>query len=527
MGVGCAEGDGARAGNGLGNVTAGGESDDDGSDANACLLNNCGQDLECAGCGDGATTCNLDEGRCVQCDPDSQQDTQAGCAAGETCTQYGDCVPGGLDCPTADGLPLVECNSDADCAACDPQHQVCDTATNSCVACSDTNVDACQTIEHCQDAACVANCPATCDSDSDCGQCGGEGHEAHACNAHACAQCNSVIRCPDGLTCNEHGTCVEICGLPGQVGGVCDANADCAGCPGDATHCIKAINGGNGTCGAAASGCSDIGNGVVVLPAPFDQVTNACSNDGDCSGVGIQYNVGKLLRELTGLDAIDDANVEYPMSACASATIQVGTEPVSCGICVPCKEDDDCPALDVDEVAGDAFGPLGAIASAILLDQLFGPNDHEIHMFCQPVAAGYGSCVPCPSLLSDCAGPSTGGGSGDGGQCSHGPCTSGAALETGCSSCTEAVCDEDPYCCQTNWDGTCVGLAQDIAACDCGGGSGGGSTCAHDECSPGGPLTASCSACAAAVCDDDDFCCRTDWDRYCVGAAVAEAACSC
>ncbi|MBL4688534.1 MAG: hypothetical protein JKY37_28350 [Nannocystaceae bacterium] len=568
---------GVGTGNGQTETSDDGDPGADGPQGDACLMNNCAQDLECGGCQDGATLCDTDEGRCVQCDPENQ----IGCEAGEVCTDFGNCVPDGLGCPTADGLPTVNCNADADCAACDPQHQVCDTASNTCVACSDQDEDACHSVEHCEAGACVANCPQDCNADADCGACGGAGHEAHACNAHVCTQCNSANPCPGGLSCNAHGTCVEVCGLPGAVAGTCDADADCSGCPGDATHCVVPINGGHGTCGALATGCSDLGNGVVVLPEPFDQVTNACSDDDDCAGVGVQYNVGKLLRELTGLDSIDDANIEYPMNACAAATISVGSTSVSCGICVPCQEDNDCQDIDVDDVAGDAFGPLGAIASAILLDQLFGPNEHTIYMFCQPVAGDYGVCAPCPSLLSDCAGPAGGGGGsgecghdtcttgdpldpscgtcaqavceadnyccatewdeictdhvetycagscngGDGGACTHSGCEAGAALAGSCSDCAATVCDADPYCCQTEWDEICTGLADDSAVCDCAGG--GASGCAHDECSLGGPLISGCSACATAVCAADDYCCTTDWDQFCLDEAEGAAACAC
>ena len=60
-------------------------------------------------------------------------------------------------------------------------------------------------------------------------------------------------------------------------------------------------------------------SGVVVLPAPFDQVTNACSNDGDCAGVGVTFDVGKMLRDLTGISQIGDAPIQYPMSGLNSA----------------------------------------------------------------------------------------------------------------------------------------------------------------------------------------------------------------
>ncbi|KAJ3398966.1 Carboxypeptidase A4 [Chytriomyces hyalinus] len=41
-------------------------------------------------------------------------------------------------------------------------------------------------------------------------------------------------------------------------------------------------------------------------------------------------------------------------------------------------------------------------------------------------------------------------------------------------------------------------------------------TCAHNVCSTGVKLTTSCSACAAAVCAKDSYCCNTSWDSTCV-----------
>jgi hypothetical protein len=42
------------------------------------------------------------------------------------------------------------------------------------------------------------------------------------------------------------------------------------------------------------------------------------------------------------------------------------------------------------------------------------------------------------------------------------------------------------------------------------------STCGHDVCVMGGPLEAECSPCATAVCDQDPFCCDSQWDSLCV-----------
>ncbi len=494
----------------------GSESDTEGESDSAsdiCLAQNCETDLECGGCSDGKTTCYVPDRRCVACNPD----TGSGCEDGETCTAFGDCVPEGLTCDVdGEGEPTITCNDDPDCAACDPDHQIC--SAGSCVQCRGDAMDACQSTEICIGNECVAKCPSECSSNDECGECTTTGEDAtplNACHNHQCAECSNTssipIACPDGLLCTDQGVCVPQCGIPGQSPGSCEVDEDCSGCEGDNTTCIVPINDDRGECGPTASGCSDLGDGVVVLPEPFSQVTNACSNDGDCDGIGIMYNVGELLRDLTGFNEIDDAIVEYPMARCAEITVGTDDVNISCGICVPCEEDNDCQDLDIDDVAGDAFGPLGAVATALLLDQLFGPTEHVIHMFCQPVAAGYGACVPCPNLLSDC---SLGGGGGSG-MCEHEVDEEGSPLDPMCGACAEAVCAVDSYCCETEWDDVCVGEV-DLYCVDC-----------HDECVVGEALNDSCGDCATDVCAEDPFCCETEWDDLCVEEAEVQGSCSC
>jgi hypothetical protein len=546
----------------------------DSEEGAVCLAQNCAEDLDCAGCEDGKTVCYAEEKRCLSCNPD----TGEGCDDGETCTQYGDCVPEEVTCEVGDdGEPTVSCSTDDDCAACDERHRICDTETNSCVACSAENSDACLPIEHCDAGDCVLDCPDTCDTNADCSQCGEADSEARACHRHRCAECSDDVPCPGNQVCNDQGVCVDFCGIPGEAAGTCNDDADCGGCPAGLQNCAAPINGGHGQCGAEAAGCSDLGDGVVVLPEPYDEVTNLCSSDVDCSGIGIQYNVGALLRDLTGIDDINDANVFYPMASCANVTVGVGDNSLSCGVCVPCQSDNDCQDINIDMVAGEAFGPLGSIVSALLLDQLFGAESHEIHMFCQEVGAGYGACLPCPTLVGDCTGTlgngNTGSGSCDhdvceegaaldtscgqcaanvcdadpycctdtwdaicvgevetecagsctgGSQCTHNQCTAGEALDASCNSCTAAVCFADPYCCQTEWDSVCVGEVQTECGGDCGGGG-----CIHDECVQGGPLTSSCSSCASDVCSYDPYCCSTDWDQQCIDEAESQCGISC
>lgn len=470
-----------------------------------CLLHNCTEDAHCGACTEGRNTCLVSEGRCVACDAA----TDSGCADGQECSSWGNCVPIGLECPTdSHGTPTITCSTSADCAACDPAHLMCDGG--QCVGCTASDTSECGSTDICVGGECSPVCPSACTSDSDCSQCGSASAPAHACNQHICAECSPTHPCPNGETCSMQGACVQECGSDGK--GKCTTDADCSGCGADNNQCNKPINSSTGTCGVAAAGCSDLGQGAAVLPDPWNQVTNTCSNDGDCAGVGITYNVGELLRDITGFDQISDANIEYPMSQCAS--ISIGE--TSCGVCVPCQVDADCMPIDIDQVAGDAFGPLGALAAAFLLDQIFGENEHAVQMYCQAVAGGYGVCAPCPGIIYEC-GTTTGGGGGGSGSCDHDACTAGAALDPTCDTCAEALCAADAYCCDTAWDDVCVGEVATYCTNDCSGTGGGGGPVCHDECVAGGALDPTCNACVEAICNYDNYCCTTDWDSVCVG----------
>jgi hypothetical protein len=471
--------------------------------------------VDCAGCSGGHTTCLVAQNRCVACGAGGA----TGCPSGQVCTSSGNCAPPSATCPTSSGVPTITCNADADCVACDPAHQVCDTSAHKCVACTASNTTQCQTTETCVAAKCSPKCPASCAADADCAACGGAGSPAHACNAHQCAPCSPTKGCTGALSCSPHGTCQATCGVTGQPTGVCSQDSDCSGCAtaakdaGTGTSCNNIpIGGGYGKCGPAAPGCSQLGAGLV-LPAPFDQVTQTCSTDQDCSMIATNLNVGAILRDITGFSEIHDATLSYPEHVCASVSIENN---MSCGICVPCRVDSDCQPIDIDPIVTQAFGPIGTIAADFLLDQIFGPNSHQIEMYCQTVADGYGVCAPCPGVFTSCG---VGDAPGSNGNTCHDECTAGGALGAQCGACAIAVCTGDPFCCTDTWDQTCVNEVPDACqkACDtCSQGTGG-----HDRCMTGGPLMASCSACVASICQAIPSCCDSNggmWDAQCVGA---------
>jgi hypothetical protein len=427
-----------------------------GSSGGVCIRNNCKIDDHCRDCAGNAKTCDKATKRCIACKPGGAE-----CGEGKSCNQAGQCISQSAQCAVdGSGLPTITCAKDDDCAACPVGFNVCNTTTGKCGECSEKNKDSCQTTETCVKGSCAANCPEECQSDNDCERCNSAGKKAPVCNRGKCGVCNETKGCPEGSKCDDRGLCVKDCGISaGNRAGAtkfCRKDADCSACE-STKKCKLPLNGGLGECAVDAPGCSDLGKGLITLPSPFDKVTNTCSNDTDCKDVSVDFNVGKALKDITGIGGIGDATIKYGMNACASVKVTgVGGTDLKCGVCVPCRQDSDCKDINVLEVAGQAFGPLGSIAAAVLLDQIFGPNDAKLHLYCQKLGADFGACVPCANVLASC-GQTTGAGGNN--MCNHDVCKEGTPLPNQAScqdGCAAEVCKDDPYCCNTKWDFLCT-----------------------------------------------------------------------
>jgi hypothetical protein len=51
--------------------------------------------------------------------------------------------------------------------------------------------------------------------------------------------------------------------------------------------------------------------------------------------------------------------------------------------------------------------------------------------------------------------------------CAHDVCSTGTSLIASCQLCAEEVCSHDPHCCSTSWDSTCVGEVNSICGLSC------------------------------------------------------------
>ncbi|MDB4934453.1 MAG: uncharacterized protein JWP87_1425 [Labilithrix sp.] len=130
-------------------------------------------------------------------------------------------------------------------------------------------------------------------------------------------------------------------------------------------------------------------------------------------------------------------------------------------------------------------------------------------------------------------GPSLAGDAGDAGDaCAHAICATGQGLTATCDPCATTLCAQDPYCCTTSWDATCVSEVASICGKSCAApapaGDAGASTCAHAVCATGGPLASACESCATQLCAQDAYCCAVAWDATCVSevASICGKACN-
>ncbi|MCX5641073.1 MAG: hypothetical protein NT059_09720 [Planctomycetota bacterium] len=83
--------------------------------------------------------------------------------------------------------------------------------------------------------------------------------------------------------------------------------------------------------------------------------------------------------------------------------------------------------------------------------------------------------------------------------------------------CCAAVCAEDTYCCNTEWDADCVDIARTITSCGCSYVC--GDVCAGNCCRAHDNGACNDAACCASVCAQDAYCCNTLWDSVCAGVA--------
>ena len=325
------------------------------------------------------------------------------------------------------------------------------------------------------------------------------------------------------------------------TGSTSDAPADTSGASSSADP-TAATEGddstGEATTAADPTDASESGGGVSVCGDDVAEGVEACDGTDlvgeDCVSLG--FDGGRL-----GCDA----RCLFDTAAC---TIACGNGVVDDG--EACDGDDldgeDCASQGFDDgalgCAADCTFDVNACVVAVCGDDAAdGPED------CDGADLGVEDCISlgydggavvcdaaCEYDVSGCTGTAN---------C----CEVQDAVGCGNDGCEGAVCGVDPYCCETQWDGICVGeaysMCPEVCLPVCGDGVLGpgevcdgaeldGATCASqgavsDCCSPHDGLGCDDDACEATICAFDAFCCDTNWDGQCAGEAAENCAALC
>ena len=435
----------------------------------------CCDPQEGPGCGDAgceATVCGADPFCCdTQWDQICADAAVAQCAA---CSGGGG--GGGGDCCVANGSAGCD---DGGCQAsvCGADPFCCDTEWDQ--LCADAAADMC----------------------AGCGG-GGGGGGGDCCIANgtpgcADAACQSAICGADAFCCDSQWD--QICADA--------AVAQCAACSGGG-------GGGGGDCCVAngSAGCDDGGCQASVCGAdPFccdtewdqicaDEAADMCAGCGGGGGGG----GGGDCCAANGTPGCGDSGCQA--SVCGADPFCCDTEwdqicaDEAADMCAGCGGGGggggggDCCAANGTPGCGDS----GCQASVCGADPFC--CDNQWDQLCADAAADM------------CAGCGGGGGGGGGGDC----CVANGTPGCGDSGCQASVCGADPFCCDNQWDQLCADAAADMCAGCGGGGGGGGSDCCVANGSPG----CSDGACQSAICGQDPFCCDTQWDQICADAAA-------
>jgi len=408
-----------------------------------CVGKQCGDDGcggDCGDCPPGYACDNF--GTCLcqpqcggkQCGPDGCGGQCGQCDFGDVCNYMGQCV-----CmPQCQNKECGYDGCDGECGEC-PEGLFC-TPNGKCK----------QGQQNCGDGFCKPNIGENCETcPEDCGDC----WEGDCCQPHDFPGCKDeeIMWCVcefDPFCCEAmwDEICVDEakneCGM-----NYCACQPDCQG-----KQCGP--NGCGGQCGQCPPGfqCTDSGQ---------------CQQPDNCGNGWCQQWQGENCETCP-----DDCGI---CIECGDGICSQGENcwecPEDCGECPPesCCEPHDTPGCDDPEVvecvcSNDAFccnNHWDNICANAAIQQCNAPC-------CEP------SCASEDGMIKECGGDGCGGSCGecpDGTYCQDGQCGENdgctATNSPGCGgcSCQACVCQQDPYCCNTAWDGICVNECQE----DCGG----------------------------------------------------------
>lgn len=375
-------------------------------------------------------------------------------------------------------------HASAGCANADCNRSVCSVDPSCCTTAWDQG---CVLV-----ATAVCSAPESCPATGDC-------FEAHATPGCLDSSCCNGVCAADPVCCQGEwdSACVSLarslCKVPPQSGWTCPCQGGCfevhdnPGCD-DGSCCSIVCNISPSCCDAdwdnacvsiareyccGAPGCGSGCNKPCLIPHQEPYCNDpyccdaVCRNDPLCCSASWDAlcAAGALARcgSACGLQESGDCYVEHDLPGCNN------------GNCCSkvCVADPSCCTIEWDS---------GCVA--LTSDPLYAASC--IRPACGDYNAG-SSCEPHP------------------GQASSDPV------------CCAAVCAQDAYCCDTQWDADCVDIARTITSCGCTYEC--GDICAGDCCRPHENGACDDAACCASVCAQDAYCCDTLWDSVCAGVA--------
>ena len=301
-----------------------------------------------------------------------------------------------------------------------------------------------------------------------------------------------------------------------ESAGLCEVCSFDVQCGDGDDLCLPATGGEGGHCGQSCASTDDCPTDYICSPQPVESIEGQTAqqcipNAGSCGGTG-------------GNCEDDDHEPDStPAEGLATAALDSGIDDR-----VLCQDDDDWYRVeltastqigatlegdnppDIDLALTDEAGVLIESSDSLTSSESLtsacldaGTYLLRVHSIDSDPVGTYGITLNLDT--ETCAGPM--GGVGDCCEDNDSPGCDQPDVET-------CVCAEDSYCCETEWDDICAGIATDD--CDaCGGGSTGEMN--EDCCTVQGTPGCTDPAIEACVCANDAYCCSTQWDSTCVG----------
>ncbi|NUN13390.1 MAG: hypothetical protein HUU55_07100, partial [Myxococcales bacterium] len=427
------------------------------------------------------------------------------CSDGDACTTGESCFLG--QCVAKD---VAYCDDGNPCTA-----DLC-VAGTGCVhvglpgACSDGN--ACTANDFCVLGICLSGTPQGCNDGNVC--------TADVCNAATgCTHVASTGGCDDGNACTVGDFCLDkMCWKGAAV--VCNDGNPCTndGCS-TAAGCTFLPNTLPCDDGNPCTGVGQCQGGMCLMGKPL-----ICDDNNPCTTDGCTEATGCMTVPNTA--PCDDNNPCTFGDVCVSGQCNPGQD-----ACLNCKSNSDCESLDDANPCNGTLvcSTTGAVPTCVVAPGSI-VNCGEVsagclESVCDPLTGG---CVV--QAVNDGATCDDGDACTIAEHCVDGECVVTSPFgcfaknTPGCAGCDceTCVCDTDPFCCEVAWDGVCAKSCVEDCGQLCDVGPQGDLGCVTNVV----PGCGGCE-CETCVCSQDPYCCVTAWDLSCVQACTLDCGLHC